>query len=241
MNSEYYNLTSLYVILMSLILGFTVVQTLRLFGTQKKVLLVLSATLSLWLFAVIQVTAIDFFPTSKIGFLIAILGFAMSITLVTLLSPLRKALFKVPQEFLLMPQGLRVFFGAGFLVEASLGIIPTTFGILDGVTHITAAFYALFAAILLRSRWSSRRVIFTSNLFGLVDILIVACGIPLAILGEISIHHNMMYAAFFAAPIFFTLHVVSIYKAIQEVPFEVSTKASEVAASLSHSSGGAIS
>ncbi|NOY83956.1 MAG: hypothetical protein GXO96_03865, partial [Nitrospirae bacterium] len=169
MNSEYYNLTSLYVISMSLILGFTMVQTLRLFGASKKVMLILSGILSLWLFTVIQVTAIDFFPTSKIGFLIAILGFAMSITLITLLSPLRKSLLKVPQEFLLMPQGLRVFFGAGFLVEASLGIIPTGFGILDGVTHITAGFYALFAAILLRSRWASRRIIFTSNLFGLLD------------------------------------------------------------------------
>lgn len=50
---------------------------------------------------------------------------------------------------LTMVQTLRLF-GAGFLVEASLGIIPTTFGILDGVTHITAAFYALFAAILFK-------------------------------------------------------------------------------------------
>ncbi|VAX25814.1 hypothetical protein MNBD_NITROSPIRAE01-312, partial [hydrothermal vent metagenome] len=48
MNSEYYNLTSLYVISMNLILGFTMVQTLRLFGASKKVMLILSGILSLW-------------------------------------------------------------------------------------------------------------------------------------------------------------------------------------------------
>ena len=46
--------------------------------------------------------------------------------------------------------------------------------------------------------------------FGLTDVALVALGIPWFLIAAVGPNHNMMYAAFFAAPIFVALHAVSL-------------------------------
>ena len=48
--------------------------------------------------------------------------------------------------------------------------------------------------------------------FGITDIIIVALGIPFFLISKVGANHNMMYAAFFAAPIFVAFHFISIWK-----------------------------
>ncbi|MEM9380152.1 MAG: hypothetical protein AAGB93_09425 [Planctomycetota bacterium] len=111
-------------------------------------------------------------------------------------------------------QGLRVFFGAGFLVEAVLGVMPAGFGIADGVTHISAAFLALALATAHAMGAARPGFAWFVNAFGLLDIVVVAGGISFVLLPEIGPHHNVMLAAFFAAPIFIALHFVAIHRIV---------------------------
>jgi hypothetical protein len=124
-------------------------------------------------------------------------------------------LLNLDQRQLLLLQGVRVWFGAGFLMQASMGVLPQAFGILDGLTHIGAGFFGLTAAF----SWSSnipnaekaRRAWF-ANLWGLIDILTVASTLALVLLPKIGPHHSMMYAVFLPAPIWLWFHVISIWK-----------------------------
>jgi hypothetical protein len=56
------------------------------------------------------------------------------------IAPVRRLLLDLSQEQLLLLQGIRVFFGASFLTQASTGVLPAEFGIVDGWTHILAGF-----------------------------------------------------------------------------------------------------
>lgn len=109
-----------------------------------------------------------------------------------------------------MPQGMRAFFGAGFLIQGVLGSMPPAFAIADGLTHITAAVLALWTSWMLGKGWFGPRVLWLTNLFGLLDIVVVAAGIAFVLLPKIGPYHNVMYAAFFAASIFIALHLLSI-------------------------------
>lgn len=125
---------------------------------------------------------------------------------------LRHLLLGLDQRQLLLLQGVRVFFGAGFLVQAGTGVLPQGFGILDGITHIGAGFFGLVAAF----SWSigadrTARAWF-ANLFGLADILIVASTLALVLLPQIGPHHSMMYAVFLPAPLWLWFHLISIWK-----------------------------
>lgn len=125
---------------------------------------------------------------------------------------LRRLLLGLDQRELLLLQGVRVFFGAGFLVQAGTGVLPQGFGILDGITHIGAGFFGLVAAY----SWSNgadriARAWF-ANLFGLADILIVASTLALVLLPELGPHHSMMYAVFLPAPLWLWFHLISIWK-----------------------------
>ena len=159
------------------------------------------------------------FPESISGvtFLITILVFVGVVGAALLMvPPMRRVLFGLTQEQLLLAQGIRVFFGAGFLMQASLGNLPTTFGILDGWTHIAAGFLGLVAAFSFAVRINGARRAWFANLFGLADILIVATSLSLALLPQIGPHHSMMYAVFLPAPLWFWLHVVSLWKLARE-------------------------
>lgn len=124
----------------------------------------------------------------------------------------RSLLMALDQRQLLLLQGVRVFFGAGFLMQASLGDLPQTFGIIDGLTHIGAGFFGLVAAFSMAADISARRRAWFANLFGLADILIVASTLALVLLPQIGPHHSMMYAVFMPAPLWLWFHLVSIWK-----------------------------
>ncbi len=113
-------------------------------------------------------------------------------------------------EWLLVPQGMRAFFGTGFLIQGTLGTMPVSFAIADGLTHITAAILALWTAWMLGKGYAGARILWFTNLFGLLDIVVVAAGIAFVLLPKVGPYHNMMYAAFFAAPLFIALHLLSL-------------------------------
>lgn len=129
--------------------------------------------------------------------------------------PIRKQLLALDQQQLLLMQGIRVFFGASFLMFGGLGNMPLTFGILDGWTHISAGFLGLVAAFSLARGAAGVRRAWFANIFGLVDILVVASTLSLILLSELTPHHSMMYAVFLPAPLWLWFHVVSITKLVR--------------------------
>lgn len=131
-------------------------------------------------------------------------------------TPVRRLLLNLHQKQLLLLQGIRVFFGAAFLMQASLGILPTGFGIADGFTHIGAGFFGLIAAFSLAAGVDGARRAWFANIFGLVDILIVASTLALVLLPDIGPYHNMMYAVFLPAPLWLWFHIVSIWKLVRD-------------------------
>jgi hypothetical protein len=131
-------------------------------------------------------------------------------------TPLRRTLLTLPLELTLLPQGLRMFLGAGFLVQAALGVMPRTFGIADGLTHIAAAFLALMAAVAYAKGFDYRFGAWMASLFGLSDIVAVVLGICFVLLPTIGPHHNVMYVALFAGPLFVGLHAVTTYRLMTE-------------------------
>ncbi len=132
------------------------------------------------------------------------------------IKPLRGKLLALSQRQLLLMQGIRVFFGANFLMQASLGELPLTFGILDGWTHIAAGFFGLIAAFSLANGTDGKRRAWFANIFGVVDILVVASTLALILLPTLTPHHNMMYAVFLPAPLWLWFHVVSIAKLLDQ-------------------------
>lgn len=158
------------------------------------------------------------FPSDISGmlFLISIFAFVGLVGALLFLVPtVRQTLLELDQEQLLLFQGIRVFFGATFLAQASLGVLPLTFGILDGFTHISAGFFGLIAAYAIASGKHGNRRAWFANLFGLADILIVASSLALLLLPQIGPHHSMMYAVFLPAPLWLWFHLVSIWKLVQ--------------------------
>ncbi|MBI3606950.1 MAG: hypothetical protein HY207_03170 [Nitrospirae bacterium] len=133
-----------------------------------------------------------------------------------IVTPVRRLLLDLDQQQLLLLQGIRVFFGATFLMQASLGILPTGFGIVDGFTHIGAGFFGLIAAFSLAAGVDGARRAWFANLFGLADILVVASSVALILLPEITPHHSMMYAVFLPAPLWLWFHLVSLWKLVRD-------------------------
>lgn len=150
---------------------------------------------------------------SGVAFLLVIFaGVGLVGAVLLLVAPVRRVLLGLDQRQLLLLQGIRVFFGAGFLMQASLGVLPKAFGILDGFTHIGAGFFGLVAAFSLAAGIDGERRAWFANLFGLADILVVASSLALVLLPQIGPHHSMMYAVFLPAPLWLWFHVVSIAK-----------------------------
>jgi len=132
--------------------------------------------------------------------------------LLLLVGPVRRLLLALDQRRLLLLQGVRVFFGASFLMMAAIDALPRGFGILDGFTHVGAGFFGLIAAFALADGVDGRRRAWFANLFGLADILVVASSLALLLLPQIGPHHNMMYAVFLPAPLWLWFHLISIWK-----------------------------
>jgi hypothetical protein len=153
---------------------------------------------------------------SGVAFLMVIVLFVGVVGAALFVStPVRRLLLGLDQQSLLLLQGIRVFFGATFLMQASLGILPTGFGIVDGFTHIGAGFFGLIAAFSLAAGVEGVRRAWFANLFGLVDILVVASSVAFVLLPDITPHHSMMYAVFLPAPLWLWFHLVSIWKLVR--------------------------
>jgi hypothetical protein len=135
--------------------------------------------------------------------------------LLLLVKPIRSTVMALTQRQLLLLQGIRVFFGANFLMQASTGGLPLTFGILDGWTHIAAGFLGLIAAFTLATNANGERRAWFANLFGVADILVVASTLSLLLLPTLTPHHPMMYAVFLPAPLWLWFHLISMYKLFQ--------------------------
>ena len=136
--------------------------------------------------------------------------------LLLLVPPIRQALLALDQRQLLLMQGIRVLFGANFLMQASLGGLPQSFGILDGWTHIGAGFLGLVAAFTLATGSDGVRRAWFANLFGVTDILVVASTLSLVLLPTLTPHHPMMYAVFLPAPLWLWFHLVSMWKLVSK-------------------------
>ncbi len=212
--------TTFYIITMNAILALILVALLKASNKDKdadKRIVVKSITLfSTWLIIEGVLLNASIIPNdiSSVGLFILILIFVVISGM--LLSPLIPKLVSLSQEFLLLPQAMRMFFGAGFIVEAAYGIIPLNYGVIDGVLHITTAFLASVLAICIAQGYKANKALLAVNLFGLLDIVVVAYGIAFFILKDIGIEHNVFFAVFFAAPIFIWLHLISLYKLYHE-------------------------
>lgn len=191
-------------------------------GTSGKPLFGIGLGLFAWLGMLhLGLSTHSIFPPdiSSIAFL-GIIFIAVGVVgaLLFFIPPVRRVLLGLSQEQLLLLQGIRVFFGAIFLTQASVGVLPPEFGIVDGWTHISAGFLGLVAAFtLLKGEHGLRRAWF-ANLFGLLDILIVASTLSLLLLPSITPHHSMMYAVFLPAPLWLWFHLISIWKLLHAEP-----------------------
>lgn len=154
---------------------------------------------------------------SGVAFLMLILiGVGVVGAMLLLIPPIRHLVLSLDQRQLLLLQGIRVFFGATFLMQAGTGVLPQGFGIIDGYTHISAGFFGLIAAFSVAAGVQGTRRAWFANIFGLADILIVATSLALIMLPQIGSHHSMMYAVFFPAPLWLWFHLVSIWKLVRQ-------------------------
>lgn len=201
-----------------------IVYSIWVFSTKKidKSHFLFAAVLLFWLVILhIGLSAENIFPkdVSGIAFLIIIfIAVAIVGLFLFVIPPVRRMVLGLGQEQLLLMQGIRVFFGATFLMQASIGVLPRDFGILDGFTHIGAGFFGLVAAYSFAAGSNGSRRAWFANLFGLADILVVASTLALVLLVDIGPHHSMMYAVFLPAPLWLWFHVVSIWKLVRVGP-----------------------
>lgn len=218
MNITY--IISAFIVLMNLILTGYLIETLRRGGMGKRPRFIFAFILLVWLSILAErVYTSGLLPNDISGtgyFLNMVGGIGIMMSVIYVVPSIRKALLAVPYELLLLPQGLRVFFGAVFIVSASLGALPEGFGILDGVTHIAAAFLALKAGLLWAHGERKTGALWFASIFGLVDIVCVGLGLAFVLLPEITPNHNIALAAFYAAPIFVTLHGILIWRLLKE-------------------------
>ena len=157
----------------------------------------------------------SFFPDDISGWaFLAVIFSGVGLVGLALLAvkPVRALVERMGNDQLLLLQGVRVFFGAGFLIQASTGDLPAAFGIIDGITHISAGFFGLIAAFAVAACADGARRAWFANLFGLADILVVASTLALVLLPQIGPHHPMMYAVFLPAPLWLWFHLFSIAK-----------------------------
>ena len=153
---------------------------------------------------------------SGVAFLLIIFAAVGFVGVLLLTVPfMKKLLLNLSQQQLLMMQGIRVFFGASFLMQASLGNMPLAFGIIDGWSHVAAGFFGLVAAFSMAINIDAVKRAWFTNIFGLLDILVVASTLSLLILQEITPHGSMMYAVFLPAPLWLWFHLISIWKLIK--------------------------
>ncbi len=211
-----YTLASLYVIAVDLILGGFLLETLRRGGISGRNRAVIGTIFLAWisfLFWCLSTTGLFLNQISNLAFFMVFTGLVCFVCLPMISVPmLRNVLLKLTHDALLLPHGLRVFFGAGFLVEGVLGFVPKYFSILDGLFDITAGFLALKTGLRVGRGGNVVSEVWFANIFGLLASVVVVLSISFVLLKGVSPNHNVMYAAFFAAPILVGLHFISLVK-----------------------------
>ena len=131
-------------------------------------------------------------------------------------SPLKKVFDNIPQEYIQIVQGLRVFVAAGFLMEGVLHVIPAWFAIMDGFFHVTTGFLSLIAAIAVaKNNRSKNKLLWLANIVGLLDIVTIATSMSFFVWKDLGAFHNMQYVVFYTAVLLLWFHFVSISKLIK--------------------------
>ena len=217
MGSEYYSGTTVWVIAIDIIIAIGMLSLFRIgkAGNLKTSMAAIAFAVYIafmhWVFA-----GQNLFPANLDGgifYAIILIGAGFGVLLFHLTS--RAVFDNLSQVPLQLVQGLRVFVGAGFLMEGVVNVIPGWFSIMDGFLHITSGYLALVAAVaLLLKHATSRKLLWLANLVGLLDIIIIVTGICFLAWESLGPHHNMNYVVFFAGPVFLWLHFVSIKKLI---------------------------
>ena len=201
-----------------LAIGYTL-WVFSLGGASIKLRVTFATLATLWIGVLYLVfSSKSVFPANIPGFLflLIIVLFVGIIGALLFLTPaMRYLLLNLDQKLLLLAQGIRVVVGATFLMWAGTGILPQTFGTLDGWTHIMAGFLGLLGAFVVLRNPTNRAMIWVSNLFGLADILVVASTLSLVLLPEISPYHPIMLAVFLPAPLWVWFHLVSLWKLLR--------------------------
>jgi len=194
--------------------------TLALFKPIGKIGIAITISMLLWLGALhygLSNESLFAKDVSGVAFLLLIFaGVGIVGAVLMFIPPIHRLLLSLDQRQLLLLQGVRVFFGATFLMQASTGALPLGFGIMDGYTHIGAGFFGLIAAFSVATGVQGRRRAWFANIFGLTDILIVASSLALILLPQIGPHHSMMYAVFLPAPLWFWFHLISMWKLVYQ-------------------------
>jgi hypothetical protein len=181
-----------------------------------------------WVFGLVSMVWIVFIHTvfsNKLLIPIHISGgafYALTLTSATLvlvgfyLSPLKKIFDNIPQEYIQIVQGLRVFVASGFLMEGVLNVIPAWFSIMDGFLHVTSGFLALVAAIaVVKNQSSKNQLLWFANIVGISDIVIIVTSISLIVWKDLGAFHNMQYVVFYTGVLLLWFHFVSISKLIK--------------------------
>lgn len=131
-------------------------------------------------------------------------------------SPLKKIFDNIPQEYIQIVQGLRVFVACGFLMEGVLHVIPAWFSIMDGFFHVTTGFLSLIAAFAVaKNDKSQNKLLWMANIVGLLDIATILTSICFLVWNDLGAFHNMQYVVFFTAVLLIWFHFVSISKLIK--------------------------
>ena len=204
------------VLFLNVVLTVLVLGLMKLNGVSKKVIWSTGVVAALWLgYLSLALPSGNFLPATmdSLIYFTVVLGWVGVVGALIFLTPMRRAFLVLPQESLLIPQGLRSFFGATFIAQAGLGLMPLE-GLLFGFMHVGTGFFCLLAAIMWLKAQGKFAVYF-ANVFGLADIFITAIMIGFVSFDQIGVAHNMNIAVFWAAPIYFWLHLFSIYKAMQ--------------------------
>ena len=214
------NASALIMIGLDLLMIIYTLWALALFKPIGKIGITIAASMLVWLGALhYGLSTASLFAKDISGntFLLLIFAGVGSVGAILLfIPPIRQLVLSLDQRQLLLLQGVRVFFGATFLMQTSTGVLPQGFGIIDGYTHIGAGFFGLIAAFSVAAGVQGRRRAWFANIFGLADILIVASSLALILLPQIGPHHSMMYAVFLPAPLWFWFHLVSMWKLVYQ-------------------------
>lgn len=219
MEAEFYWLTTIWVCTVNTVLACLTAYLIKKGGASSLVTISFLLVSFAWIGFIHLVLGGELlFPEnfSNLAFYCLILGFVASVFALFGLF-LRKYFFALSQSDIQIFHGVRVFVGAGFLMEAVFVVIPSWFGIMDGFLHVTSGFLALVAAIFyVQSHHLGKRLLWLANIVGIADVLIIATSICFWVWDDLGPNHNMMYVVFYVAPILLWLHFVSIRSLLGE-------------------------